>query len=101
MKRLYFVKYGKFANTYTLIHTTPEDAARAKAEGYERITRAEAIRLAKAEAERQNSDPSFSGYADSHIFPIAPASLDEYAAADFYHHCEPSAACKWIMESHE
>lgn len=72
----YFVKYGKFGNTYTLCYT--EDGSKPSGEGWEQITRKEAEALARAEARRRKDDPYFSGYADAWVFPVGMTEDDEY-----------------------
>ena len=70
MKSKYYVVYYRdFANTYYLVsatadteHLLPKDA--------ERITRKEAIRMCRAELERQKYDRAFSGYASTEVWPI-------------------------------
>lgn len=71
MKRIYMVNYYKnFGNTYWLRYVTSKaDFEKAKNEGYERITRKEAIYLASAERYRRNNDYAFSGYASESIYP--------------------------------
>lgn len=68
--RHYYIKMGRAANWYGLIYT--EDAAEeaaARAAGYERITRSEAIDYCRAERDRRAYDPAFGGYADVYIYP--------------------------------
>lgn len=60
-----------FANTYRLYWaSTPEQIAEAEEREYERITRAEAIRLCAAENSRRKDDYSFANHADNVIYPI-------------------------------
>ena len=68
----YFVKYFRnFGNTYALRWAdNAADVATLTTEGYDRITRAEALRLARDEAIRRRDDPAFAGYADDHIYPV-------------------------------
>lgn len=71
-RRAYFVNYWRdFGNTYRLLYAETSADFTALPEGAERITRKEALRLAKEEAERCRIDPNFSGYADTAIFPAA------------------------------
>lgn len=87
-KRKYFVVYGDFGNQYNLFYTTdagyyPENPSYCKKfttadflQEYpdaERITRAEAIRLARAERARRKFDPAFAGYADRYVYPYGAA----------------------------
>lgn len=69
MKKMYFVQYSGFANTYTVFWATadtmdqvPEDA--------EHITRERAIQLCRKEVERRKTDLAFSGYASADIRPV-------------------------------
>lgn len=67
-KRKYYVYYwhgGDFANTYELYYTDKE----IDRDGFERITRKEAIRLCVEEKERRRTDPAFSGYGSTTIIP--------------------------------
>lgn len=76
MKR-YFIKQGDFSNVYELVYITDQAEEEAiKAEGYERITREEAIKKAKAERERMEFEPMNAGYADSHIWPFSKVRKD-------------------------
>lgn len=69
-QKRYFVKYGDFANTYSLAYTeTDEEAERAREEGYLQISRRHAEQLCMNERNRARYNPSFSGYADDHIWP--------------------------------
>lgn len=71
-RKQYYVNYYRgFANTYNLYWaSTPEQIAEAEGCGYERITRAAAIRLCVAENSRRRDNYSFSCYADNVIYPI-------------------------------
>lgn len=76
----YFVKYTRnFGNTYALRWADKAaDIATLTAEGFERITRADALRLARDEAIRRRDDPAFAYYADDHVYPVRecnPADL--------------------------
>lgn len=65
MKNYYYVNYYRdFANTYTLAKAPANVAL---PEGWERITRKEAERLARRERERARYDAAFSGYASDTI----------------------------------
>lgn len=68
----YFILYTRdFSNTYDIVYAeTPEQEQQAVAKGYERITRREAERLCRAEMDRRQDDPAFSGYASAEILPI-------------------------------
>lgn len=68
----YFVKYPRnFANEYDLVYTTTADqAARAAAQGYERITRADALKMCSAEKRRRRENPDFAGYAPITVYPL-------------------------------
>ena len=68
----YFVRYYRdFGNTYSLRWANnAADIDTLIAEGYERITRAGALRLARDEAIRRRDDPAFACYADDHIYPV-------------------------------
>lgn len=61
----YFIKRGDFSNQYSLAYTT--DGTEPK--GWERITREQAETMARDEDRRRREEPSFSGYADSYVWP--------------------------------
>jgi len=67
MKHNYYVcRYNNFSNTYCLYHAP---AGFLVPENWERITRKEAEALARAERQRRENDPAFSGFADASIYP--------------------------------
>lgn len=67
--RAYYVRYPRdFANEYSLRYTVGGAELPAR-DGWERITRREAERLARAERARRRWEPSRSGYADAGIYP--------------------------------
>lgn len=70
-QKQYFVVPGDSANSYKLLWSEPADEfglllnhPKAK-----KITKKEAVRLAKAERQRRREDPSFSGSADEYVYP--------------------------------
>ena len=75
----YFVKYTRnFGNAYALRWAdNAADIATLTAEGYERITRADALRLARDETIRRRDDPAFAYYADAHIYPVCECNPDQ------------------------
>ncbi len=97
-KRKYFAVYGNFSNQYKLFYTTdagyyPENPNYCKkftTEDFlaeypdaERITRAQALRLARAERARRKLNPAFAGYADKYIYPYGAAWC--YQGYDYLH----------------
>lgn len=77
MKKHYFVKYPRNFNNEYELGWSYEKAL----EGWEAITRQEAVALARREIERRKENPAFSGCADSYIYPIPGGTtpiLDEY-----------------------
>lgn len=85
-RRQYYIKRGSYANTYSLRWTdSAEGTAAAERLGYERITRADAIQQARAERERRQFDPGFSGHADDRVYPLYTidrhGSLEDISAA--------------------
>jgi len=75
----YFVCYTRdFGNTYDLCYT--EDGS--TPEGYERITRKEAEKNARAEARRRKDNPNFAYYAPEYITPYFPGDDDGEKAED-------------------
>lgn len=71
MKKYFYKNTMGFGNTYELAYTeTDKEEERALAEGFERITRKEAEQLCRAERDREQYEPSNSGYADSVVLPI-------------------------------
>lgn len=80
--RKYYVNYMRhyrnYRNAYSLRYTeTPEQDALAISQGYERITRRQAISLCRAERDRRKYDPSFSCYASDVISPVTPYDYDD------------------------
>lgn len=68
-RRAYYVRYPRnFANEYDLRYTVG-GAELSACDGWARITRREAERLARAERARRRREPSRSGYADADIYP--------------------------------
>lgn len=66
--RAYYVRYPRdFANEYSHRYTVG-GAELSTDDGWERITRREAERLARAERERRRWEPERSGYADADIY---------------------------------
>ncbi len=69
--RKYFVKYGDFANTYSVCYTENDaEEAQAIEQGMEHITRKEAEQLCRNESARCKDNPGFSGYASEEIIPF-------------------------------
>ena len=69
--RKYFVKYGDFSNTYNIRYTETDcEETQAIAQGMERISRKEAIKLCARESERRKENPAFAGYASDVILPF-------------------------------
>lgn len=70
-KQYYIRYYSNFGNAYELYWAgTAEQKAIAAEEGYTPITRREAERKCAEENYRKKYDPSHSGYADAHIYPV-------------------------------
>lgn len=84
MKKAYYINYYRdFSNTYNLCWTWEDEPA---PEGWQRITRKEAVQKCKAERQARRDDPAFSGYADAYIYPASgkynamrPVCADGYA----------------------
>ncbi len=68
MKKFYAC-YGDFGNVYTLSYCENREDFAALPKGAERITRKEAIQLARREADRRRWEPSSAYYADADIMP--------------------------------
>lgn len=66
MKRKYYVSWGNFGNSYALYHAPADFTPPPE---WERITRKEAERLARAERYRRDHEPAFSEFADAWIYP--------------------------------
>ena len=66
----YYVDFGaeKFGNRYSLFYTVANESV---PETAERITRRDASAYARAERARRKTDPAFSGFADTYIFPVS------------------------------
>ena len=77
----YLIKYPRnFNNEYSLrwAEKGSPEAAEAIAEGYEPITRAQAIEKCRTERWARKTDPSFSGYGSSIIIPYGYESRGEW-----------------------
>lgn len=78
MKHYYVKYYRSFGNCYALNWAdNSADIAALTSDGYERITRAEALRLARDEAIRRRDDPAFAYYATAYIYPARDCNPDE------------------------
>lgn len=76
MRKYYVYYYRDFGNTFELYYTRNSEDEKLLPEGAYRITRKEAISMARNEAWMRKADPAFSGYADDTIAPIG-VSEDE------------------------
>ena len=93
MNSKYWIKRGDFANQYFLEYTrTPQQAIKAKEEGFEQITRKEAERLCRAERDRAKYDQAFSGYADDRIWPFG---IDREIVYGSRYYTEPGYVITW------
>ena len=61
----YYIVHNTFCNAHGL-YWAPRGVT---VPGGEQVTRAEAVKLCKAERKRRKSDPYFNGYADVYIMP--------------------------------
>ena len=70
--RKYWVQYWRnFGNTYNLFYTeNPEEESMLPGNA-ERITRKEALKLAREESDRRKYDEAFAYNADSEIYPVS------------------------------
>lgn len=76
----YWMQSGGFGNEYGLVYCTSSiDEEKAQAQGYERITREEAVAKCIEERKRRKGNPAFSGYAPCYIYPY----MDDYYYVDF------------------
>ncbi|MBR1708800.1 MAG: hypothetical protein IJ719_08235 [Clostridia bacterium] len=71
----YYISRSDFANTYSLVWA--DETTKQPAEGWERITRKEAITYCIRERDRRKYDQMFSGYADAYIWPYG-IEMNEY-----------------------
>lgn len=73
----YYVNYSRsgVSNCYSLFCVRKADNVRLLTcyPEAQRITRAEAVSLARAERKRRKESPAFSGYADAYIMPFPGA----------------------------
>ena len=74
--RQYYVMRGDFYNKSQLVYTDDTELPAP----YERITRKEAEKLARAEAKRRKDDANFAYYADEYVYPYG---MTEDDAIDF------------------
>lgn len=68
-KKFYINRTADFGNTYELFWADSPEMVSRLPEGAERITRQEALKLARQEAYRRKHDSAFSGYADNAVYP--------------------------------
>lgn len=95
MSKHYWIKRGEFANQYDLEYTiTPEQEYQAWHQGYEPITRKEAVKLCRAERDRRNNDPMFAGYADDRIWPFGVDRAVVHGSKAY----EDSYGCGFVIE---
>lgn len=86
----YYIKYGRFANEYTIVHVENTDVASKKwleNSEYTRISYRDAIKKCAAERWARKNDPFFSGYGTAYIMPWSPNGdmqnmYDEYMRFD-------------------
>ena len=81
MKKNYIVKFYGFCNTYELAHCTDRELEKALSQGWEKITRRQAISLCVAERRREKYEPASSGFASSVILPL---DAREWEACAYY-----------------
>ena len=79
--RKYYVEYYKdFSNTYNLFYANNDTERDLLPEGVIRISRKMAEKLCAEEKGRRKTDQSFSGFADTAVFPIEGVRKE----VDFY-----------------
>ena len=92
MKRIYFIvrREYNFRNAYQLFWTTktglhPNSHRKYNINDFlreyptaEKITRDEAIKLAREERRRYKENPAFAGYADTYIYPYGLSDIAGY-----------------------
>lgn len=77
MMRSYWIRRGDFQNQYRLAYCNSSiDEELAEMQGYERITRKEAIAECVAARRRAKENTSFSGYADIYPFMADDSKID-------------------------
>lgn len=76
--RKYFKISGNFSNAYALLWADDANVVSAEYPDAERITRAEALRLAREERERRRYDAAFSHFADAWVYPYKDRRQDWY-----------------------
>lgn len=70
--RKYWVQYWRnFGNTYNLFYTENPEEESMLPENAERITRKEALKLAREESDRRKYDEAFAYYAPETIAPLS------------------------------
>ena len=71
--KTYYIKYPRdFANEYDLCYCeTSEERKKAEENGWERISRKDAINNCRMEERRRECDPSFAFYAPTQIIPFS------------------------------
>lgn len=96
MKNAYYIEYtNDFANTYNLWYAP---AGAAVPEGLERITRRFAEQKCRSERDARRYDPDFSGYGDTHIYPISCRGKMVEPRGQFHGYIvHESEICTWEM----
>ena len=84
MKKYWIHYYRDFANCYNLFWTDSQEMEAELPEGAEQITKKQAFIKCRQENDRRRYDHSFSGYADSHIFPAGDDCACYDGSRDYY-----------------
>lgn len=75
----YIIQYGEFSNTYALRYI---ESGEEIPEGWERITKKEAVQLCRREIERREYNNAFSRYGDATIIPYDYDDYELYIVND-------------------
>ena len=70
MRKYWIHYYRSFGNTYALYYTENAEEERLLPRNAERITRKDALKMARKESDRRKFDSAFSGFADAEIYPV-------------------------------
>lgn len=76
MRKYWIHYYRPFGNTFTLYYTESAEEEKHLPRDAERITRKDALKMARRESDTRKFDGAFSGFADAEIYPVnAPENI--------------------------
>ena len=70
MRKYWIHYYRSFGNTFALYYTESAEEEKYLPANAERITRKDALKMARREGDSRKFDGAFSGFADAEIYPV-------------------------------